>query len=92
VKENIRVRLIEEYLNLNKGKIMMDFKSAIEEKLLESSRKLSGESLIELVAYADALANHESDKIKLIDSMRRLSEEAKRNGLTEDILREILES
>lgn len=70
---------------------MSEAKNIMEEKLLESSRKLPPELFIELIAYADALANKESSKIEFINSMRKLSEEAQKHGLTEEILREILE-
>ena len=69
---------------------MIDVKSIAERKLLETSRRLSPEMMVELISYADALASGDNNKIRVLEEMRKLSEEAKRNSLTEDMLNDIL--
>ncbi len=58
---------------------------------MKSSRKLIPELFLELIAYSDALANEDKSKIEFIETMRKLSEEAQKRGLTKEILKEILE-
>jgi hypothetical protein len=70
---------------------MSEVKNLMEERLLESSRRLPPELVVELIAYAEALANKEKNKIEFIETMRRLSDEAQSRGLTEEILKDILE-